>query len=82
MLAPVEEVEPPFPLQPLASLSVVGSVVPSGAVARVVSSVSLVTRLASGRALRVLGMNRPGVRGDAGLAPAVGLIGSLFALGG
>jgi hypothetical protein len=31
--------------------------------------------------LCVLGMNRPGVHGDAGLAPAVGLIRSLSALG-
>jgi hypothetical protein len=52
---------------------------PSGAVARVVSSVLLVTRQASGR-VRAFAMNRPGVHGDAGLAPAVGLIGSLSAL--
>ena len=52
---------------------------PSGAVARVVSSVSFVTRQASGR-VRAFAMNRPGVHGDAGLAPAVGLIRSLSAL--
>jgi len=46
---------------------------PSGAVARVVLSVSFVTHLASGR-VRAFTMNRPGVHGDAGLAPAVGLI--------
>src|SRR5581483_12012824 len=45
---------------------------PSGAVARVGVVVSLVTHQASARDLRVLGMNRPGVHGDAGLAPAVG----------
>jgi hypothetical protein len=54
---------------------------PSGAVARVVSSVLLVTRQASGHVVCALGMNRPGVHGDAGLAPAVGLIRSLSALG-
>src|SRR5581483_9447310 len=52
---------------------------PSGAVARVGVVVSLVTHQASARDLRVLGMNRPGVHGDAGLAPAVGLIRSLSA---
>jgi hypothetical protein len=52
---------------------------PSGAVARVVSSVLLVTRQASGR-VRAFAMNRPGVHGDAGLAPAVGLIRSLSAI--
>src|SRR5215216_2365477 len=51
---------------------------PSGAVARVVSSVSFVTHQASGR-VRAFAMNRPGVHGDAGLAPAVGLIRSLSA---
>jgi hypothetical protein len=35
----------------------------------------------SDRVLCVLRMNRPGVHGDAGLAPAVGLIRSLSALG-
>jgi NAD(P)-dependent dehydrogenase (short-subunit alcohol dehydrogenase family) len=53
---------------------------PSGAVARVVSSVPLVTRQASGR-VRAFAMNRPSVHGDAGLAPAVGLIRSLSAFG-
>ena len=51
---------------------------PLGAVARVVLSVPFVTRQASGR-FRAFAMNRPGVRGDAGLAPAVGLIRSLSA---
>ena len=54
---------------------------PSGAVARLVVVVSLVTLQASDRVLCVLGMNRPGVHGDAGLAPAVGLIRSLSARG-
>jgi hypothetical protein len=36
--------------------------------------VPLVTRQASDRVLCVLGMNRPSVHGDAGLALAVGLI--------
>jgi hypothetical protein len=48
---------------------------PSGAIARVVSSVLLVTRQASGR-VRAFAMSRPGMHGGAGLAPAVGLIGS------
>jgi hypothetical protein len=43
--------------------------------------VSLVTPQVSDRVLCVLGMNRPGVHGGAGLAPAVGLIRSLSALG-
>jgi hypothetical protein len=42
--------------------------------------VLLVTLLASGRGLRAFGMNRPGVHGDAGLVPVVGLIRSLSAL--
>ena len=53
---------------------------PSGAVARVVSSVLLVIRRVSGRVVCVFAMNRASVRGGAGLAPAVGLIGSLSAL--
>jgi hypothetical protein len=52
---------------------------PSGAVARLVVVVSLVTHQASDHVLCVLGMNRPGVHGDADLAPAVGLIRSLSA---
>jgi hypothetical protein len=58
---------------------VVGSV-RQGPLPGLVSSVRFVTRQASGRLVRALGMNRPGVRGDAGLAPAVGLIRSLSAL--
>ena len=54
---------------------------PSGAVARLNVVVPLVTHQASDRVVCVLGMNRPGVHGDAGLAPAVGLIRSLSALG-
>ena len=41
---------------------------PSGAVARVVSSVLFVTHLASGR-VRAFAMNRLSVHGDAGLSP-------------
>jgi len=52
---------------------------PSGAVARVVSSVLLVTHRGLGRVSRALRMNRLGVHGGAGLAPAVGLIRSLSA---
>lgn len=44
-------------------------------------SVSFVTPQASGRRVCALRMNRPGVHGGAGLAPAVGLIRSLSALG-
>ena len=44
------------------------------------SFVLLVTHQASGRWLRALRMNRPSVRGDAGLAPAVGLIRRLSAV--
>lgn len=53
---------------------------PSGAVARLGGL--RVVRDSSGVRLRLcaFGMNRPGVHGDAGLAPAVGLIRSLSAL--
>jgi hypothetical protein len=53
---------------------------PSGAVARL--GVVRAVRDSSGvrSRLRVLGMNRPGVHGGAGLAPAVGLIRSLSAV--
>lgn len=54
---------------------------PSGAVARLGVVVSLVTHQASDRVMCVFRMNCPGVHGDAGLAPAVGLIRSLSALG-
>jgi hypothetical protein len=47
---------------------------PSGAVAGLVSSVSFVTPQASGRFVCAFAMNRPSVHGDAGLAPATGLI--------
>jgi hypothetical protein len=53
---------------------------PSGAVARL--GVVRGVRDSSGvrPRLRALGMNRPSVRGDAGLAPAVGLIRRLSAV--
>jgi hypothetical protein len=54
----------------------------SGPLPGLVSSVAFVTHLASGRVLCALRMNRPSVRGDAGLAPAVGLIRRLSALSG
>lgn len=43
----------------------------SRAVARLVVVVPLLTHQASDRVLCVLGMNRPGVHGGAGLAPAI-----------
>ena len=52
---------------------------PSGAVASLVLAVSFVTPQASGRFQRAFAMNRPGVHGGAGLAPAVGLIRRLSA---
>ena len=42
-----------------------------------VVAVPRVTRRVTGRRVRALGMNRPRVRGGAGLAPAAGLIRSL-----
>jgi hypothetical protein len=51
----------------------------SGAVASLVVAVPCVTRQVTGRFVRALGMNRPRVRGGAGLAPAAGLIRSLSA---
>ena len=53
---------------------------PSGAVARLGGL--RVVRDSSGvrPRVRALGMNRPGVHGDAGLVPVVGLIRSLSAL--
>jgi hypothetical protein len=53
----------------------------SGAVASLVVAVPRVTRRVTGRLVCALGMNRPRVRGGAGLAPAAGLIRSLSALG-
>ena len=52
----------------------------SGADASLVVAVSCVTRLVTGRLVRAFGMNRPRVRGGAGLAPAAGLIRSLSAI--
>jgi hypothetical protein len=69
------QIQPRF-LQGVCESRLVG---PSGTVARVVSSVLLVTRQGLGCVSRALRMNRPGVHGDAGLAPAVGLIRSLSA---
>jgi hypothetical protein len=53
----------------------------SGAIASLVVAVPRVTRRVTGRFVRAFGMNRPRVRGGAGLAPAAGLIRSLSALG-
>ena len=52
----------------------------SGAVASLVVVVPCVTRRVTGRFVRALGMIRPRVQGDAGLAPAAGLIRSLSAV--
>lgn len=53
---------------------------PSGAAARLGGLRAVCDSSGVRPCLRALGMNRPGVRGDAGLAPAVGLIRSLSAL--
>jgi len=52
----------------------------SGAIASLVVAVPRVTRRVTGRPVRALGMDRPRVRGGAGLAPAAGLIRSLSAV--
>ena len=51
----------------------------SGAVASLLVAVPRVTHQVTGRCVRALRMIRPRVQGDAGLAPAAGLIRSLSA---